>query len=195
MVIILEYPHTIKHYIKSDQIEFEYDCPYCDRSLWSHGSYKRTVHHKSKSYDITIIRKRCPDCNKTFSFIPSFVRPWARFANHIREFFAQRVLAGIPVSHLPEVLTCVNTSVVSLKTLYRWKKQMGEFYQAWLVNQRNQAISDPSVEDQVLFFYRGGFVAYQECLFFLHLHFNARLPRRGHLISTINISLPTKQWW
>ncbi|WP_417006708.1 DUF6431 domain-containing protein, partial [Aquibacillus salsiterrae] len=83
MTIILEYPHSIKRYIKFiNHIDIECNCPFCGRPLWNHGKYNRTVHHKTKSYVIPIIRKRCPDCDKTFSLLPSFVRPWARFSNH-----------------------------------------------------------------------------------------------------------------
>lgn len=195
MPIILKYPCSIKHYITFSPKKVECGCPDCGRSPWNHGSYPRTVHHKSQSYVIKILRKFCPDCRKTFSLIPSFVRPWARFANHIRELFGRWVLASVPVSHLPERLTSIDTSVVSLRTLYRWKAQMAKSYQLWLLAQRKEAVDDPYRANELIHFYRKGATKGEEILFFLGLSFHAHLPKRGHVISTINLSLPPKAWW
>ncbi|MDC3425113.1 hypothetical protein NC797_11405 [Aquibacillus sp. 3ASR75-11] len=104
-------------------------------------------------------------------------------------------MTDIPVSRLPEQLTSYGTSVVSLKTLYRWKKQMGHFYQKWLVNLRSQVLDGLHFGEQLINLYREGVTTSEECLFFLNYYFDGRLPKRGNLISTINLSLPTKEWW
>lgn len=189
MPIILEYPHSIKHYIKFfEDIDINYNCPRCDRCLWTHGSYTRMVHHRSKLYVIRVIRKRCPDCNKTYSFIPSFIKPWARFANHYREYVIRCILDGVPITLLS------NRLVISLKTLYRWKSQIARVAWQWLISQRSFAIDKPEIGSRVLTLYREGATVTEEILFFLIHYFGGSLPRRGHVLSGINLSLPTKGW-
>lgn len=104
-------------------------------------------------------------------------------------------MEGIPISHLPERLTSVYTSVVSVKTLYRWKKALGQFYQMWLIRQRHEATNDSLMVEDVTDLYRKGVTFSEECMFFLLHHFNGKLPGKGYVISAMNISLPTKEWW
>lgn len=139
MPILLECSFSIKKYIKFvanfDKVVY---CPCCGRITRRHGHYERTIHFKHQSFRIPIMRRRCPDCNKTFSLIPCFTFPWGRFANHIFEFLSRWLLEGIPISRLAEYLTTTAVSVVSLKALYRWKRQFHDLWGKWWINQRKK---------------------------------------------------------
>lgn len=72
---------------------------------------------------------------------------------------------------------------------------MDENYQTWLIGQRKQAIDDPDAGDRLLDFFRRGATVVEECLFFFELYFGGKLPKRGQVISSINLSLSPKVWW
>jgi hypothetical protein len=196
MSILLECSLSINGYIKEiESYDIEVSCPCCGRKMWKHGKYKRTVHFKKRSYVIPILRRRCPTCSKTYSLIPCFIIPWARFANHIRELMGRWLLAGVPLARLQENLSTFATSIVSLKTLYRWKAKLKAVFEQWMMDQRNRIIL--SGEGEMLSLYRLGISTAQECEFFLSLFFGGttHIPGKGRLFSVINIRLPLKEIW
>lgn len=195
MLILLECSLSINGYIKEiESYDIEVTCPCCERKMWKHGTYKRAVHFKKRSYVIPILRRRCPSCGNTYSLIPCFIVPWGRFANHIRELMGRWLLVGIPLTHLQEHLSTFFTSIVSVKTLYRWKGKLKMSFEEWMMDQRNQFAAS---EDEALGLYRVGVTSAEECEFFLSLLFGGKsnIPGKGKLISILNLRLPLKKIW
>lgn len=191
--ILLECPLTIKKYIKFvEAFDEEVFCPCCGRRTRKHGKYEKTIHFKHQSFRIPIMRRRCPDCNKTFSLMPCFTFPWGRFANHIYEFLGRWLLEGTPVCQLAEWLTTSSVSVVSLKTLYRWKHRLLEIFGKWWMDQRKKWASEFQEGEGVLSFYRQGIRSDEEIQLLLSFFFgeNASVPCKGRLFSMINIRQP-----
>lgn len=197
MPILLECPLTFKKYMKFietfDEIIY---CPCCGRITRRHGKYEKWVHFKHQSFRIPIMRRRCPDCNKTFSLMPCFSLSWARFANHIYEFFVRWSMAGIPISQLAEWLTTSSVSVISLKTLYRWKKRFFDLMGNWWISQRKEWAEKFQEADGLLSLYRNGMNSNQEIHFLLSFYFgkNESVPRRGRLFSMIYLRQHSINW-
>lgn len=196
MTIILNYTQSIKSYIKSiESSNIKVTCPCCGRRLWKHGRYQRTVHTKRKSYVITILRWRCPDCRKTYSLVPCFIKPWARFANHIWEYLGRYLLEGVPKSELPELLTTSQTSILSLKTIYRWSSQLYARFLIWLKEQRTRLAHDYQDGEGILPLYRLGMNTGEELQVLLTYFLDGEMPSRGNVFATINTYLPTPVLW
>jgi hypothetical protein len=157
-----------------------------------HGKFEKTVHFKHKSFRIPIMRRRCPDCNITFSLMPCFSLSWARFANHIYEFFIRWVLVGIPISQLAEWITTSSVSVISLKTLYRWKKLFFGLLEKWWLNQRKERAAEFQEKDGLLSLYREGMSSNQEIQFLLSFYFGGMefVPGKGKLFSMLHLRQP-----
>ncbi|WP_345774247.1 DUF6431 domain-containing protein [Cytobacillus sp. S13-E01] len=192
MTIILKCPIAInkyKRFVKT--FNEEVFCPCCGRKTRKHGKYKKTIHFKHQSFRIPIMRRRCPDCNKTFSLMPCFAIPWGRFAIHIYEFLGRWLISGIPISQLAELLTTSSVSVVSLKTLYRWKRRFQELWGNWWIDQRKKWIAEFDGEEGVLPLYREGISSSQEIQLLLSFFFNdGAIPCKGRLLSMINLRQP-----
>lgn len=197
MTILLECPLTFKKYMKFLKT-FDEDifCPCCGRLTRRHGQYEKTTHFKHQSFRIPIMRRRCPDCNKTFSLMPCFTFPWGRFANHIFEFLGRWLLEGIPISLLAEWLTTASVSVVSLKTLYRWKRKFHDLWGKWWIDQRKKWSSEFQEGDGVLSLYRQGISSKEEIHVLLSYFFdeNGPIPCKGRLFSMINFRQPFHHW-
>jgi transposase-like protein len=193
MPILLDCPFTIKKYMIFVKTYHEDTfCPCCGRITRRHGKYEKTVHFKYQSFRIPIMRRRCPDCNKTFSLMPCFSHSWARFANHIYEFFVRWLMAGIPISQLTEFLTTSSVSVISLKTLYRWKKRFFDSLGKWWIRRRQEWAAEFQEADGVLSLYREGMSSNQEIHFLLSFYFGEieSVPGKGRLFSMINLRQP-----
>jgi hypothetical protein len=194
MIILLECSLSIKTYIKTIKtIEIELVCPCCGSKTWKHGKYERTVHTKRVPYRIPILRRKCPKCKKTFSLLPHFIKPWARFDNHVREMAGRWWLSRVPIRHLPMRLTTEKTSIISLKTLYRWLRKMKSSIIEWIYFQRKMLIGRGG--EELLELYRHGINSGEELGYFLGLLFNGRIPPIGKLISSINLILPNDNLW
>lgn len=193
MSILLECPLTFKKYMKFiESFDEDVFCPCCGRLTRRHGRYEKTIHFKHQSYRIPILRRRCPDCKKTFSLMPCFTFPWGRFANHIFEFLGRWLLEGFPINQLAEWLTTASVSVVSLKTLYRWKRWFLDLWGKWWIDQRNKWTSKFQEGDGVLSFYRQGLSSKDELHVLLSYFFNdnGSIPCKGRLLSMINLRQP-----
>lgn len=193
MSILLECPLTFKKYLKFIEI-FNEDihCPCCGRLTRKHGKYEKTVHFKHESLRIPILRRRCPDCNKTFSLMPCFTFPWGRFANHIYEFLLRWLLENTPISVMAEWLSTTVVSVISLKTLYRWKKRFWYLFGEWWIKLRKLLASRLQEDDGLLSVYRQGMNSKQELHFLLTLFFkeSGSIPCKGRLFSIMNLRHP-----
>lgn len=188
MPIILDYPFSIKRYIATIETkELEVPCECCGKLTRKHGKYKRTVHFKKRTYEIPIMRRKCRDCKKTFSLIPSFIISWGRFANHIIEFFLRWIFSGMPLTLLAERLSTENVSVISLKTLYRWKSKFFGQLMKWWIFQRNKMAEYYQEGDGLLALYREGIDSSGEFLILLTFFFrdHQAIPRAGKLLSAI----------
>lgn len=193
MSILLECPLTIKKYIKFIET-FDEDvlCPCCGQRTRKHGKYEKTVHSKHQSYRIPILRRRCTKCNKTYSLMPCFTFPWGRFVNHIYEFLGRWLMEGIPVCRLCERLTTSSVSIVSLKTLYRWKYRILDFWGKWWIEQRRILAIEFQDDEGILPLYRKGLSSNDELRFLLSLFFEDKgtVPCKGRLFSMFNIRQP-----
>jgi Domain of unknown function (DUF6431) len=197
MPILISFSLCINRYFQ-EILSFNADtfCPCCGRRLRKHGSYKRTVVLKHGVYVIPILRRRCPSCDVTFSLLPSFITPFMRFANHIREFLGRWLLAGVPLVRLPERLSTESVSIVSLRTLYRWKRRLQSRFVAWWLEQRTAAAISPDLLESLLDSYRDGMNSEQErYLLFTHFFRGKRVPRMGKLLSMINLQVPPQVRW
>lgn len=190
MPILLECPLTIKKYMKFiDSFNEEIFCPCCGRLTRKHGKYEKTIHFKHQSSRIPIMRRRCPDCNKTFSLMPCFTFPWGRFANHIYEFLGRWLMEGVPINRLAELLTTSSVSVVSLKTLYRWKLRIMGFLGKWWIDQRKRWVIEFQGGDGLLSLYRKGINSSEELQLLLSFYFDGidSVPCKGRIVSRINL--------
>lgn len=193
MSILLECPLTFKKYMKFiETFDEDVFCPCCGRLTRRHGQYDKTIHFKHQSFRIPIMRRRCPDCNKTFTLMPCFTFPWGRFANHIYEFLGRWLMEGVPVFRLSDWLTTSSVSVISLKTLYRWKHQFQDFWGSWWIEQRKRLVFDFQEGDGVLSVYRGGMSSNEELQLLLTFFFgkNTQVPCKGRLFSMLNLRQP-----
>lgn len=192
MIIILEYTYSIKRYI--DTIEtinktLDILCPCCDKVTRKQGKYRRTVNYKTESYEIPVFRRRCAECKKTFSLLPMFIVPWGRFANHIIELFLRWILSGVPIAHLPALVTSPHVSIVSLKTLYRWKYKYLKPLLQWWQKAREQLGRDEPFGDGVLSLYREGIGTFREFGILVSLAFGSEtpMPRQGNLYTAMYV--------
>ena len=190
MSILLDCPLTFKKYMKFiETFDEKVHCPCCGRATRKHGKYEKTVHFKHGSFRIPILRRRCPDCNKTFTLMPCFTFPWGRFANHIYEFLLRWLLENTPINVMAEWLSTTAVSVLSLKTLYRWKKRFWHLLSEWWINQRKLLASEYQEDDGVLSVYRQGMSSKHEIHFLLMYYFkeNSSIPFKGRIFSIINL--------
>ncbi len=190
MIILTEYVRSINKYLKDfehKKLEVIGFCPCCEGKLWKHASYKRSLLYKKKIYIISIRRMRCSLCRQTFSLIPCFVTPWMTIANHIREYMGRWLFSGIPLSHLPEKLSSIQISVLSLRTLYRWKARLKSRWNPWYLQQRTAwAVGSKGL----LSLYREGMDSVQERERVLLYYFGTdRLPRQGSTLNWLNLQL------
>lgn len=77
---------TLIAHLKSDSEEVKTgNCPECERLLWSHGVRLRVCKSLELCAVLEIKRGFCPNCNKTFSLLPSFIEPYKRFERQVHE--------------------------------------------------------------------------------------------------------------
>jgi transposase-like protein len=197
MSILLECPLPFKKYMKFiETFDEDIFCPCCGRLTRKHGKYEKTIHFKHQSFRIPVMRRRCPDCSKTYSLMPCFSLSWGRFANHIYEFLGRWLMEGVPISKLAEWLTTSSVSVISLKTLYRWKKRFLDLWGKWWINQRKQWAEEYQEDDGLLSLYRQGMSSIQEIHLLLSFYFGEKgsVPSSGRLFSMINLRQPFSCW-
>jgi Domain of unknown function (DUF6431) len=200
MPILLEFPSRLNAYnkeIRSAKLDDVF-CPCCGRKLRRHAYDERTVVWKHRTRTVILLRMRCPSCDETHTIIPSFLLPWQRFANHIREFFGRMLLMGVPLSLLAESLTSWVSSIVSIRTLWRWKKTLKEKWLSWLETMRESAAAQPGWDDLLLDLHRGKGDIVQEMRLLLAFFFGIRdepVPPPGAVLNRLNLYLPPNERW
>lgn len=128
MSIIVTFIGDIAQYLieaKTWFDEISNRCPLCGAQTHRHGHYKRTVWSELCAFHIPIFRRYCPDCDKTFSYIPSFIKPYARFLNSYRlDRFQSHVLDQISIRKTVGSLSTVSITPISITTFRRWLKRL-----------------------------------------------------------------------
>ena len=101
-----------------------HSCPLCNGKTHRHGKYLRTVYSRDECYVLPIFRRRCPNCGVTFSFIPSFIKPYARFLNSYRfELFQLHMVGEVSIRKTPSHSSTTGKHSVSACTFRRWLKR------------------------------------------------------------------------
>lgn len=124
MSIIVTFIGDITQYViqaKSWFDEITDRCPNCDAKTHRHGHYTRTVWSELCAFLIPIFRRYCPDCGKTFSYIPSFLKPYARFLNSYRfNRLKQHILDQVSLRKTIGFFSDAKITPISLTTFIRW---------------------------------------------------------------------------
>jgi hypothetical protein len=103
---------------------------------------------------------------------------------------------GGSIWQLAEWLTTSSVSVISLKTLYRWKKCFFNLWGKWWINQRRELVEECQEGDGLLSFYRQEMNSTQKIHLLLYFYFggNESIPCKGRLFSMINLRQPFPYW-
>lgn len=175
-------------------------CPCCKRRLRRHSSKSQTrdVVTKGKIYRIPIIRLRCPRCDKTYSLLPSFVSRYNAYANYVRECIARWFLSGISLAHILRCLCIIrDIPIVSLRSLYRWKKQWRPRFESWMLNARSRMAKELESSHLLLDLYRHGMdsLVERELVFSFALGADHSRPRIGRWLDQFNLHVPPAERW
>lgn len=127
MIIILPFSGGVTAYLSMIFNWYQsapHSCPLCKGKTHRHGKYSRTVYSKDECYVIPIFRRRCPNCKVTFSFIPSFIKPYARFLNSYRfDLLHLHVVEKASIKQTPSHASTTGKHSVSTCTFRRWLKR------------------------------------------------------------------------
>jgi len=85
MIIITKIIKNIHRYLKSEKanvFSVKYGCENCgfEGKLHRHGFYSRNVITKYQTNKISVLRVKCPSCDKTYSLLPPFVIPYYQYS-------------------------------------------------------------------------------------------------------------------
>lgn len=127
MSLIVTFFGGIAQYLIEDKSWFaevsDY-CPLCGLKTHRHGHYKRTIWLEQGSASLRIFRRYCPHCRHSFSYLPSFIKRYARFPNSYRLNRIQRhVLDNISIQKVIQPINPLATSI-SVTTFRRWIKKL-----------------------------------------------------------------------
>lgn len=124
MPIVLPLAHSVQGYLRRyGQVgpDLPLRCGHCDtQPLHRHGCYWRGVVCRRQIYRIPIYRWKCPECGRTVSVLPDFLKPHARFLSLLREKAVWRRLAGWQWERIALAVSSTAVSLVSVRTLLRW---------------------------------------------------------------------------
>lgn len=122
MIIILPFPDGVTAYltvILNWYWTTLHSCPRCKGKTHRNGKYNRNVYSQDECFVIPIYRLYCPSCKTSFSFIPSFIKPYARFLNAYRFDLLQRhIVAEVSIRQTPSHSSVKHS--VSTCTFRRW---------------------------------------------------------------------------
>ena len=195
MIILLETNSSIKQYLKNwYKYDMDIDCPLCGTLTRRHTKYERQVICKTETYTIFILRRRCKHCNITISLLPSFLKPWQRFANHFREIAGRWHLVG---KSLNRIAANLSQSGISRRTLQRWKQEFHDHLKRELIRERRRLVDDSAIKESILVLYRKGLTAGDELkIILLSLLGKAKsIPQTGKLLTALNLNLPPQDYW
>ena len=141
MIIVMHVAISLKRYVgecANRAPAGEQRCPICGRRLRKHGRYFRSVVLGQTLERLPVYRYLCPQCRKTFSLLPAFVRPYGHFGLPVREAAARMLSRGEKVDALSERLCqSPKTGGISGRTLRRW-------LQGW--RRKAQALTESVIE-------------------------------------------------
>ncbi len=101
-----------------------HSCPRCKGKTHRNDKYERTVYSQDECFIIPIFRLYCPSCEISFSFIPSFIKPYARFLNSYRyDLFQLHVVGEVSIRKTPSHSSAIGKHSVSTCTFRRWLKR------------------------------------------------------------------------
>jgi len=124
MSIVLPLAHSVQGYLRRfGQVgpDLPVWCGHCSaQRLHKHGRYRRVVVCRRRLYRIPVYRWKCPDCGRTISLLPDFLKPYARFLSLLREKAVWRRLAGWQWERIAQAVSTPAVSTVSVRTLLRW---------------------------------------------------------------------------
>lgn len=131
MSIVLPLAHSVQSYLRRfGQFgpNLPLFCPHCTaQRMHKHGRYFRAVVCRWRVFQIPIYRWRCPQCKKTLTVLPDFLKPYARFLALLREKAVWRRLAGWSWERIARAVSSPAVSIVSVRTLLRWFKRAGDW--------------------------------------------------------------------
>lgn len=124
MIIVMHVAISLKRYVDECTNRApagEQRCPICGRRLRKHGRYFRSLVLGHTLERLPVYRYLCPQCRKTFSLLPAFIRPYAHFGLSVREAAARMLSRGEKVDAVTERL-CQSPKAggISGRTLRRW---------------------------------------------------------------------------
>lgn len=195
MSILLDYPPHLNAYnkeIRSRQLD-DVLCPFCGKKMNRHQYRVRSMFWKHRFHEVILLRMRCTPCDRTHTMFPSFLLPWRRFANHILEFLGRMLLAGCPLTSLDEFLTSWASSIVSIRTLWRWKKKLAAKWRTWLETTRKSIVATPGWDDLWVRSFVGDRDTIYEMRLLLAFFFGERgepVPPPGRILDRLNLYLP-----
>lgn len=201
MTILLEYRSSINRYCEEITTSaLNVLCPCCNRRLRRHTNRSKTrdVVTKTKVHRIPIIRLRCPKCDKTNFLIPSFVTPYNAYSNYIRELIGRWLLCGIPLVRILQYLCAIrDVPIISLRSLYRWKKRWWRCFESWFLGTTSRMASDYESSRVLLDLFWHGMVSKQErsLVFSYCLGTSHPLPRVVNLLTAFNLHVPPAGRW
>jgi hypothetical protein len=125
MPILLPCYKELNQYIENifvDIKEMQFHCPLCGRLLWKHGKYERNaVTDQLTIILICIFRLYCPKCKKTFSLIPSFLKPrYSILMSVFEEIIFLKVILHKTYVDIARTFYDRILGDISLKTIYRY---------------------------------------------------------------------------
>lgn len=127
MTIILPFAGGVTAYLAKISNWYRttsYPCPLCKGKTYRHGKYLRNVYSRDECFIIPIFRRCCPNCEVTFSLIPSFIKPYARFLNSYRFDLLQRhVVEEVSIRQTPSHSSATGMCSISICTFRRWLKR------------------------------------------------------------------------
>lgn len=128
MSIIVTFIGDIAQYLVESKTWFDEisdRCPLCEAKTHRHGHYNRTVWSELCAFHIPIFRRYCPDCDHTFSYTPSFIKPYARFLNSYRlDRIQSHIIDQISIQKTVSSLSTVSFTPISITTFRRWLKRL-----------------------------------------------------------------------
>lgn len=100
----------------------QFHCPLCGHLLWKHGKYERNaVTSQLTVILIWIFRLYCPECKKTFSLIPSFLKPrYSILMSAFEEIIFSKVILHKTYADIAQAFSSRISGGISIKTLYRY---------------------------------------------------------------------------
>ncbi len=90
-------------------------CPRCQGECRPHAWRKRKARTEQATVILLVLRVMCPKCRRTFTILPDFLKPFARYIQDIRQEAILALLAGVPAERAAGAVCGP-----SVETVRRW---------------------------------------------------------------------------